>query len=161
RTGSPRAPATPRASRGDGASARWRRKAARGWCSWTRRSGRRSGARGGEEGADERGEPAVHHRLHVAHLHAGAVVLDDLVWREGVGADLAAERDLLLLPGQVGQLLLLPLLVDLEEARLEDAHRGVAVAQLGALVLAGDHDAGRQVGDPHRGVGGVAPLPPP
>jgi len=44
------------------------------------------------------------------------MVLDDLVRREGVRADLAPERDLLLLAGQVGQLLLLLLLVDLEEA---------------------------------------------
>src|SRR5690242_15796157 len=70
-----------------------------------RRSGLGSGARGGEVGADERVESPVHHRLHVADLHAGPVVLDDLVRRERVGADLAPERDLLLLAGQVGQLL--------------------------------------------------------
>ena len=34
-----------------------------------------------------------------------------------------------------------------------------AVLQLGALVLTRDDDAGRQVGDPHRGVGGVDALP--
>src|SRR5262245_42843675 len=72
------------------------------------------GPRRGQERADERVESAVHDRFHVADLDPGAVVLDDLVGREGIGANLAAERDLLFLAGQVGQLLLLLLLVDLE-----------------------------------------------
>src|SRR4030095_16357090 len=102
--------------------------------------------RRGQKSANERVEPSIHDRFHGSDLDAGAIVLDDLVRRERVGADLAAEGDLLLLPGQVGQLLLLLLLVDLEEPRLEDAHRGIAVPELRALVLAGNHHAARQGG---------------
>jgi hypothetical protein len=40
----------------------------------------------------------------------------------------------------------------------QDAQRLLLVLQLALLVLAGDHDAGGQVGDPHRGVGGVDAL---
>src|SRR3712207_7370693 len=44
-------------------------------------------------------------------------------------------------------------------SRLEDAHGRRPVLDLGLLVLAGDDDAGRQVGDPDGGVGGVHALP--
>src|SRR3989441_1153396 len=74
-------------------------------------------------------------------------------------ADLAAEGDLLLLPGQLGQLLALLPLGDLVEPRLEDAHRGVAVPELRALVLALDDDPGRQVRDAHGRIRGVDTLP--
>jgi hypothetical protein len=58
--------------------------------------------------------------------------------------------------------LALPLLaLELEEARLEDAHRDLAVLVLAALVLALDHDARREVGDPDRRVGLVDVLPAP
>ena len=40
----------------------------------------------------------------------------------------------------------------------QDPHRLLAVLQLALLVLAADHDAGRQVGDPDGGVGGVDAL---
>ena len=46
----------------------------------------------------------------------------------------------------------------LVETRLEDSHRGVAIAELRALVLAGHHDPGRDVRDANRGVGGVDAL---
>ena len=55
--------------------------------------------------------------------------------------------------------LLLPLLLgELGQARLEDAHRGLLVRGLGALVLALDDDACRQVRDADRGVGLVHVL---
>ena len=45
-----------------------------------------------------------------------------------------------------------------EQPGAQDAHRLLLVLQLALLVLAGDDDAGRQVGDAHRGVGGVDAL---
>ena len=48
--------------------------------------------------------------------------------------------------------------LELGQPRLEDAHRGRLVLQLRALVLTRDDDAGRQVRDPHGGVGRVDPL---
>ena len=47
----------------------------------------------------------------------------------------------------------------LVQARAQDAHRLLAVLQLGLLVLHGDHEAGRLVRDAHRGVGRVHRLP--
>ena len=46
----------------------------------------------------------------------------------------------------------------LVEARAQDAHRLLAVLVLRALVLAGDHDARRNVRDAHRRIGGVDVL---
>ena len=55
--------------------------------------------------------------------------------------------------------LLLPLLLgELGQPGLEDPHRGLLVRRLGALVLALDDDAGRQVRDPDGGVGLVDVL---
>src|SRR5690606_35228578 len=45
------------------------------------------------------------------------------------------------------------------EARLEHAHGGRAVLVLRAVILAGDDDAGGDVGDTHRRIGGVDVLP--
>src|SRR3989338_4197851 len=61
---------------------------------------------------------------------------------------------------QLRQFLPLLLFVHLVEARPQDAKGRVAVPQLGALVLALDDDPAGEVGDPHRGVSGVAPLAP-
>src|SRR6266542_1006975 len=112
-----------------------------------------------EEGLDEWIEAAIHHGFDIADFNAGAVVLDDLVRVERVAADLAAEGDVLLLAREVGQLLLLLLLVELVETCLEDAHGRVTVPELGALVLAGHHDPAWQVGDAYRRVGRVDALP--
>ena len=49
---------------------------------------------GGQVGVDEAVDVAVHHRLDVAHLVAGAGVLGQGVGHEHVGADLAAPLDL-------------------------------------------------------------------
>ncbi len=88
------------------------------------------------------------------------MVLDHLVRVHDVGADLAAERDVLL--GRLHRVQLGPLLLPLQivEAGLQHLHGHVAVADLAALVLAGDHDAAGKVGDAHRGVGHVHVLAP-
>ncbi len=49
---------------------------------------------GGQVGVDETIDIAVHHRLDVAHLIAGAGVLGQGVGHEYIGADLAAPLDL-------------------------------------------------------------------
>src|SRR5437764_941485 len=122
--------------------------------------GSRLGPPGPEQvGLDERVEVAVQHGLDVADLEPRPVVLDQLIGLKRVRADLAAERDLLLLAGELRELLTLLLLSELEQARLEDPHRRVAVPELGALVLALDDDPRREVRDAHGGVGGVDPLP--
>src|SRR5262249_60990863 len=77
---------------------------------------------------------------------------------ERVGPDLAAERDALFLAGQLGQLLPLLLLSDLEQSRLENPHRGVAVAELRAFVLTLHDDVRRQVRDADGRVGRVDAL---
>ena len=51
-----------------------------------------------------------------------------------------------------------PFLLGLVEPRAENGHRLELVLELAALVLAGDHQAGRHMGDAHRGVGGVDAL---
>ena len=58
--------------------------------------------------------------------------------------------------GRLGLRLLLGRLV---EPRPQDPHGGLLVLQLRLLVLAGHDDAGRQMGDPDRGVGRVDALP--
>ena len=56
-------------------------------------------------------------------------------------------------------LLGLPLVIlQLGEPREEHAHRALLVAVLRALVLALDNEAGRKMGDAHRGVGLVDML---
>src|SRR5215468_10831716 len=80
--------------------------------------------------------------------------------REVVGADpLAPLSRAHLAPAISGDGRRLLLLRALEEARLEHAHGFRSVLDLRAFVLAGDHEAGGDVGDAHRGVGGVDSLP--
>ncbi len=55
----------------------------------------------------------------------------------------------------LGLLLLLSLF---QKARAQHPHRLRPVFQLGALVLAGDHEAGWEMSDPHRRIGRVDPL---
>jgi hypothetical protein len=73
-----------------------------------------------------------------------------------VGAHLVAPRRAGVLERVHPRLLLLP--AALEQLGLQHHHRRRLVLQLGALVLAGDDDAGGEVGDAHRGVGGVHAL---
>src|SRR5437588_10853296 len=72
---------------------------------------------------DERIEVSVQDCLHVPCLVPGALVLDQLVGRQRIGADLAPERDVALLAGQRLHLLAALLALTLCEPRGEDLHR--------------------------------------
>src|SRR5215207_4723609 len=111
-----------------------------------------------DAGLDEAVDIAVEHRLRVANLVVGAQILHHLVRMDHVGAHLIAPRvaAVALEPVHLGLLLAAALL---EQARLEHPHGGSTVLDLRLLVLAGDHDAGREVSDPHRRVGRVDALP--
>ena len=115
---------------------------------------------GEEVGVDEPVERAVEHGLCVAGLVVGVVVLYELVRVEHVGADLTAEADVLRHAPLLRELRLPLLLLQLGEARAEDAERGLLVRRLGALVLALDDGPGREVGDADRGVGLFTCCPP-
>src|SRR3954465_13126793 len=68
---------------------------------------------------DERVEVAVEHAVDVAGLVLGAQILHELVRREYVAADLAAEADLLLLPLDGRELVLALLALEVGETGLE------------------------------------------
>ena len=86
-------------------------------------------------------------------------MVGDAVLLEVVRADLVgAPTALHLAPARRRQLLLLTFALDLEQPAAQDAHRLVLVLQLTLLVLTRDHETGRLVRDPHRGVGGVHRL---
>src|SRR4029079_2397046 len=110
-----------------------------------------------DAGLEEAVEVAVEDRARVADLVAGAQVLDDLVGVQHVVAHLVAPAglhialELLHLGGLLG-------LLQGEELGLEDDHGAGLVLELALLVLAAHHDAGRDVGEPDRGVGGVDRL---
>ncbi len=99
---------------------------------------------------DEGIDPPVQDRIHVPGLDPGAVILHQLVRSQDVGADLAPPGDLLLLPAEPIQLLFLLLPGPLVQAGPQHLHGHGPVLVLGALVLARDHDPGRQVGDADR-----------
>src|ERR1039458_7866740 len=103
---------------------------------------------GFEPGADEGLQISVHHTLHVAGLMAGAQVLDHLVGLEHVAADLVAPRHRALLTVVFFHRSTLLVLFLFVEARLQHRHRQLTVLVLAPLVLALDHDAGRQVRHP-------------
>src|SRR5262245_13312692 len=67
---------------------------------------------------------------------------------EHVAANLAPEAGVEDLPALARKLLLAPLELVLGQAAAEDPHRRLAVRELGALVLALDDDARRDVRDP-------------
>ena len=79
----------------------------------------------------------------------GAVRVGNLVFLSGQGP---LKEDGTYLTGKVGKEF------NLEEARLENLHRNITILVLGALVLAGDDNAGWQVGDPDGRIGGVDML---
>src|SRR5581483_11340101 len=112
-----------------------------------------------EVGVDERIEVAVEDGVGVPDLDARPEVLHHPVGCADVRADLVSEPDLrLAAPRELGELLVLLLLLELVEARLQDLHRHRLVLVLRAFVLAGDDDAGREVREPHGGVGLVDVL---
>ena len=55
-----------------------------------------------------------------------------------------------MLAAQLSSLLLLTQQLQLQQPRLQHPHRALPIAPQRPLVLAGDHDVRRQVGDPHR-----------
>src|SRR4029079_4274736 len=71
---------------------------------------------------DERVEVAVDHCLHVAGLEPCALVLYELVRREGVRADLMPECDVALVAGQCLDLLAVLLSLPLREPGGQDLH---------------------------------------
>src|SRR4029450_4537736 len=99
----------------------------------------------------ERFEVAVEHRVHVAGLVLGPQVLDHLVRLQHVAADLAAEPHPLLVAADLVELGLALGPLEVGDLGLEHGHGAGAVLGLAALDLAGHHDAGGDVGEPHRG----------
>src|SRR5699024_10673124 len=99
-----------------------------------------------DAGLDETVEVAVEDRRGVVDLIAGAQVLDHLVRVRDIGAHLIAPAGL----DVAGELLLLRgllLTLEVEQAGPEDAHRGLAVLDLGLLVLHAHDHTGGDVGD--------------
>ena len=81
----------------------------------------------------------------VADLQLGAMVVHHGVGVQHVGADLAAEVDVLLGPSDRRVLGAFLLLQVEEEPRAQNPHREFAVAMLAALGLGLHHQAGGQV----------------
>src|SRR3954447_10922750 len=106
----------------------------------------------------ERVELPVEHVGGARRLDAGAQGLDELVGLEDVGADLVAPADVGLRRRLGTRLLLAALELGLVEAGAQHVPGRRPVLVLRALLLAGDDDAGRQMGDAHRRIGGVDVL---
>jgi LysR family transcriptional regulator, chromosome initiation inhibitor len=108
-------------------------------------------------GVDEVVDLPVEHGLCLRGLMARPLVLHHLVRIQDVVADLRP-------PGAAavalegGQFAGLFLAAALKQLGLEHGHRGRPVLDLGALVLAGHHDPGRQMRDPDGRVGRVHTL---
>src|SRR5579872_2707455 len=110
------------------------------------------------ERLDELIQLPVHHLRELVEGELDAVV-GHAALREVVGADALgaiAAADLQAARLRLGALLLL--LLGRQQPCLEERERAGAVLVLRALVLALHHDAARQVGDAHRGVGLVDVL---
>jgi len=86
------------------------------------------------------------------------VILNELVRVKDVASDLAPPLDLSLFGGKLLQFFFPLALVVIVKAGAKDLHGGGAILMLGSLVLAGDHNAGRDMGNPHCGVGRVHVL---
>ena len=99
----------------------------------------------------------IQYRRRIADLVLGAQILDHLVGVQNVGAHLVAPRAAAVaLEGvQLGALFQA---LAFQELGLKHAHRRHLVLQLRLLVLAGDDDTGRDVGESNRRVGGVDRL---
>ena len=121
---------------------------------------RRAGGRARRAAAlDDVVEVAGQHVGEPVDREADAVV-GDPVLLEVVGADLLAAAATADLRAALGRRLGVALpLGQLEQPGAQHLHRPIAVLQLAALVLHRDHDAGRDVRDAHRRVGGVDALP--
>jgi hypothetical protein len=116
------------------------------WCSAVRRSTRSIEVALDDVGQVVEGEPFD---AMVGHAALREVVGAD-AFRAIAGTDLEAAR----LARRGGLLRLF----GVEQPRVQQRHRARAVLVLAALVLAFDHDAGRQMRDAHRRLGGVDVL---
>src|SRR5262249_32561505 len=112
-----------------------------------------------EVGLDERFEISIEHPVDVPDFELCSVVLDQLIRLEHITADLAAEADLLLGARNLLELRLLLLELQIEETRLEHAHRHGAVPMLRPLALARHDDPRGQMRNANGGVGDVDRLP--
>src|SRR3954463_16035850 len=108
-----------------------------------------------EGGFHEGVDLAVEHVRGARRLRSGAKILHELVGLEHVGADLVAPADVGLGSGFGARLVLALLQLELVEAGAQHVPGGRPVLVLRALLLAGDDDAGRVVGDADGGIGGV------
>ena len=92
----------------------------------------------------------VHNSVDIAGFKAGTMVLDHGIGHEDIGADLGTPADgLLVAPDVLDLVQMLPLL-DLQQLGFQHPHSHVLVLVLASLYLAGNHNAGRQVGNPNR-----------
>ena len=110
-----------------------------------------------DAGLDECVDVAVEHGLGLGGFVAGAQILDHLVWVQHVGTHLITPAGL----DVAGEFLLLLgflFVTQHQQSGLQHGHGGGAVLNLRTLVLHGHDDAGRNVGDAHRGIRGVHAL---
>src|SRR3990172_8082864 len=112
-----------------------------------------------ENRLDETVQVPVQDRGDVPRLLARPMIFDQLVRGQDVGPDLAAPGDGRLFPLELGHLLVLLALHVVVEPGPQDLHGHGLILVLRALVLAGGHDPGGQVGDADGGVGHVDVLP--
>src|SRR3990172_1501992 len=112
-----------------------------------------------ENRLDETVQVSVQDRGDVPRLLARPMIFDQLVRGQDVGPNLVAPGDGRLYPLELGHLLVLLPLVVIVEPGPQDLHGHGLVFVLRALVLAGGHDPGGQVGDADGGVGHVDVLP--
>ncbi len=98
---------------------------------------------------DEGVNVAIHDGLEVGAFGAGAKVLDHLIGLEDVAADLIAPADFAFFAIELFHLRAFFVHDFLIQLRFEDLHGCGLVFVLGALILTGHYDVGREVGDAH------------
>ena len=99
---------------------------------------------------DERVDRAVHDALNVTGLDPGPEVFDHLIRLEDIRSNLVPPCDVSLFAVLAFDFGALSILLYLIEFRLQHSHGHVAIASLAPLGLAGNDDAGGNMGDPHR-----------
>ena len=106
-----------------------------------------------EECVNELVDIAVYYALDVAGLHLGAVVLNQLIGHEDVGADLTAPFDLVLYALDIADLFKVFALLDFGKAGSQHVLAVLQVLEVASLNLACNNDAGGQVGQTNCGRG--------
>ena len=99
---------------------------------------------------DEGVDVTIHHSLDIRGLHSGPQIFDHLVGLEDIAPDLVAPSDCTLFSIESFHFGPFLVFLELKDPRLEGFHRSFLVLDLGSLVLAGDDQAGGQVGQPDR-----------